>query len=32
MEASNKNFLIGRMSAPNWYCRTQDRFEMARPD
>ena len=23
--------VIGRMAAPNWYCRTQDRFEMARP-
>ena len=23
---------IGRMSAPHWYCRTRDRFEMLRPD
>jgi flavin reductase (DIM6/NTAB) family NADH-FMN oxidoreductase RutF len=23
--------LIGRMSVPNWYCRTGDRFEMVRP-
>ena len=23
--------LIGRMASPNWYCRTQDRFEMTRP-
>lgn len=23
--------LIGRMSAPHWYCRTRDRFEMIRP-
>ena len=23
---------IGRMSAPHWYCRTRDRFEMPRPD
>ena len=22
---------IGRMSGPNWYCRTRDRFEMIRP-
>lgn len=22
---------IGRMSAPHWYCRTRDRFEMIRP-
>lgn len=22
---------IGRMASPNWYCRTQDRFEMVRP-
>jgi flavin reductase (DIM6/NTAB) family NADH-FMN oxidoreductase RutF len=22
---------IGRMSSPNWYCHTGDRFEMARP-
>jgi hypothetical protein len=24
--------LIGRMSAPHWYCRTSDQFEMIRPD
>lgn len=23
--------IIGRMAGPNWYCRTRDRFEMARP-
>lgn len=23
--------LIGRMSAPHWYCRTRDQFEMQRP-
>lgn len=23
---------IGRMSVPNWYCRTGDLFELARPD
>ena len=23
--------VIGRMASPNWYCRTQERFEMARP-
>jgi flavin reductase (DIM6/NTAB) family NADH-FMN oxidoreductase RutF len=23
---------IGRMASPHWYCRTQDRFEMQRPD
>ena len=22
---------IGRMSVPNWYCKTSDLFEMARP-
>lgn len=22
---------VGRMASPNWYCRTQERFEMARP-
>jgi flavin reductase (DIM6/NTAB) family NADH-FMN oxidoreductase RutF len=27
-----KLFLIGRMAAPHWYCRTRDRFEMRRPD
>jgi flavin reductase (DIM6/NTAB) family NADH-FMN oxidoreductase RutF len=27
-----ENFhVIGRMASPNWYCRTQDRFEMIRP-
>jgi flavin reductase (DIM6/NTAB) family NADH-FMN oxidoreductase RutF len=29
---SEKFLAIGRMSAPHWYCRTQDRFEMKRPD
>ena len=24
--------VIGRMASPHWYCRTQDRFEMKRPD
>jgi len=28
---SDKLFLIGRMAAPHWYCRTRDRFEMIRP-
>ncbi|MGH7992640.1 MAG: flavin reductase family protein [Limisphaerales bacterium] len=28
---TEKLFLIGRMSAPHWYCRTRDRFEMIRP-
>lgn len=28
---TDRLFLIGRMSAPNWYCRTRDRFEMIRP-
>lgn len=23
---------VGRMSVPDWYCRTRDLFEMARPD
>ncbi len=23
---------IGRMAAPDWYCRTSDQFEMPRPD
>lgn len=23
---------IGRMASPHWYCRTEDRFEMRRPD
>lgn len=28
-----ENFhVIGRMSSPNWYCRTRDRFELVRPD
>ena len=27
----DKLFLIGRMAAPYWYCRTRDRFEMIRP-
>lgn len=27
----DKLFLIGRMAAPHWYCRTRDRFEMIRP-
>jgi hypothetical protein len=25
---TEKLFLIGRMAAPHWYCRTRDRFEM----
>ena len=29
---AEKLFLIGRMAAPHWYCRTRDRFEMRRPD
>ena len=29
---TEKLSLIGRMSSPNWYCRTRDRFEMKRPD
>lgn len=24
--------LIGRMAVPHWYCRTNDQFEMIRPD
>jgi flavin reductase (DIM6/NTAB) family NADH-FMN oxidoreductase RutF len=24
--------VIGRMSSPDWYCRTRDRFEMVRPE
>ena len=28
---ADKLFLIGRMAAPHWYCRTRDRFEMIRP-
>ena len=28
---SDELFLIGRMAAPHWYCRTRDRFEMIRP-
>jgi flavin reductase (DIM6/NTAB) family NADH-FMN oxidoreductase RutF len=27
-----KLHLIGRMSSPDWYCRTRDRFEMKRPE
>ncbi len=29
---SERFHVIGRMAAPNWYCRTGDRFEMVRPD
>jgi len=29
---SERLHVIGRMATPNWYCRTQDRFEMIRPD
>jgi len=29
---SEKLWLIGRMVAPHWYCRTRDRFQMIRPD
>jgi flavin reductase (DIM6/NTAB) family NADH-FMN oxidoreductase RutF len=29
---TDKLFLIGRMSSPDWYCRTRDRFEMKRPN
>lgn len=29
---TDKLFLIGRMAAPHWYCRTRDRFEMIRPE
>jgi len=28
---ADKLFTIGRMSAPHWYCKTRDRFEMKRP-
>jgi hypothetical protein len=28
---SDKLQVIGRMASPNWYCRTNDRFEMIRP-
>jgi flavin reductase (DIM6/NTAB) family NADH-FMN oxidoreductase RutF len=28
---TDKLFLIGRMAAPHWYCKTRDRFEMIRP-
>ena len=28
---TDKLFLIGRMAAPDWYCRTRDRFELVRP-
>jgi len=27
----DKLMLIGRLSAPHWYCRTRDRFKMVRP-
>jgi flavin reductase (DIM6/NTAB) family NADH-FMN oxidoreductase RutF len=29
---SDRFHVIGRMASPHWYCRTQDRFEMKRPD
>ena len=29
---SEKLKVIGRMSAPHWYCKTTDRFEMQRPE
>jgi flavin reductase (DIM6/NTAB) family NADH-FMN oxidoreductase RutF len=29
---SERFHVIGRMANPDWYCRTGDRFEMARPD
>lgn len=29
---SERFHVIGRMASPDWYCRTGDRFEMARPD
>jgi flavin reductase (DIM6/NTAB) family NADH-FMN oxidoreductase RutF len=28
---ADKLFLIGRMAAPHWYCKTRERFEMVRP-
>ena len=28
---SENLFMIGRMAAPDWYCRTRDRFELVRP-
>jgi flavin reductase (DIM6/NTAB) family NADH-FMN oxidoreductase RutF len=28
---ADKLFLVGRMAAPHWYCRTRDRFELIRP-
>src|SRR5580704_17151777 len=28
---TDKLFLVGRMAAPHWYCKTRDRFEMIRP-
>jgi len=28
---SENLYLIGRMAAPDWYCRTRDRFELVRP-
>jgi flavin reductase (DIM6/NTAB) family NADH-FMN oxidoreductase RutF len=29
---SERLHTVGRMAAPNWYCRTGDKFEMKRPD
>ncbi len=29
---SERFHVIGRMASPHWYCRTEDRFEMIRPD
>ena len=29
---SDQFHLIGRMASPHWYCRTNDRFELKRPD
>jgi len=29
---TEKLMTIGRMSAPHWYCRTRDQFEMKRPE
>jgi flavin reductase (DIM6/NTAB) family NADH-FMN oxidoreductase RutF len=28
---TDKLFTIGRMTSPDWYCRTRERFEMKRP-
>lgn len=28
---TDKLFTVGRMSAPHWYCKTRERFEMIRP-